>query len=224
MPTVLITGANRGLGLEFARQYAADGWRVLATSRGPMPDQMPPGDIVHQPLDVGDFDAVDRLAGMLSDTPIDLLINNAGIMGPRGLTVETMDFDAWANVLHVNSLAPFKVIQAFLPHLRAGTGRKIANLTSKMGSMGDNGSGGSYIYRSSKAALNAHLKSLAIDLAGEGIMLAILHPGWARTDMGGAGGLIDAYTSVAGMRTVINLMGPTESGRFFAYDGKEIPW
>ncbi|MGB0748742.1 MAG: SDR family oxidoreductase [Magnetospiraceae bacterium] len=227
MPTVMITGANRGLGLEFARQYAADGWRVIATIRKPESGAAlaaVQGDIQVHLLDVANFEMIDALAAELKDVAIDVLVHNAGIMGPRGADMTEIDFGAWEQVLRVNALAPFKVITAFLPQVERGVQRKIVVLTSKMGSMADNSSGGSYIYRSSKAALNAHMRSLAIDLARRDIAVTVLHPGWVRTDMGGPRGLIDAEQSVAGMRGVIDGLTTETGGRFYNYDGQEIPW
>lgn len=227
MPTVMITGASRGLGLEFARQYAADGWRVIATCRAPArADALNAiGGVDVHALDVDDFDAVAELAEALSGTAIDVLINNAGIYGPKGYSLNEMDFSVWGEVMRTNAMAPLRVSQCFAPHVAASALKCIATLSSKMGSMADNTSGGSYIYRSSKAAVNAVMKSLAHDLAGQGIGVLILHPGWVRTDMGGSAGLIDADFSVAGMRQVIAARGDlSHSGGFFNYDGAEIPW
>lgn len=227
MPTCLITGTNRGLGLEFARQYAADGWTVIATCR--RPDEAEAlraleGDITIHALDVGDFAQVETLAADLAGTPIDYLINNAGIYGPRAVPYDDVDYAAWADVLRIDTMAPLKVSASFLPHVAQSRHKTIVTVTSKMGSMGDNTSGGSYIYRSAKAGLNAAMKSLALDLAGQGITLVVLHPGWVRTDMGGPGALIDAYESVAGMRQVVAGLRFEETGRFFNYDGAEVPW
>lgn len=226
MQSVLITGANRGLGLEFARQYARQGWRVIATCRNPAAaTQLRAVEGVEvRPLDVDDFAAIDGLARDLLGDPLDLLINNAGIYGPKGFALDDVDYAVWTQVMRTNVLAPLRLSQAFLPHLLAGTPGRIATLTSKMGSLGDNTSGGSYVYRSSKAALNAAMKSLALDLAPKGVWVALLHPGWVRTDMGGPGGLIDPPESVAGMRRLIDALSAQRSGRFFAYDGREIPW
>lgn len=226
MPTVLITGANRGLGLEFARQYAADGWRVHACCRAPADAAAlrALGDAVTvHALDVTDATAVARLSRDLKGAAIDLLINNAGVYG-RKQSLGRIDAAEWARVMVTNALAPVAVTEALLPNLEAAKGARVALLTSRMGSIADNTSGGAYAYRASKAALNAAGRSLALDLAGRGIVVVLLHPGWVRTDMGGAGGQIDASESVAGLRGVIARAGQAESGRFFAYDGREIPW
>ncbi|PHS77276.1 MAG: short-chain dehydrogenase, partial [Rhodospirillaceae bacterium] len=221
MSTVMITGANRGLGLEFARQYAADGWHVITTCRRPAEAAQLNGlknCDVHA-LDVTDFAAVAKLAQQLDGTKIDVLINNAGVYGPKGDTLNNVNFDAWPDVLKTNAMAPLCVSQCFAPHVAASEQKCIATLSSKMGSMSDNSSGGSYIYRSSKAALNAVLKSLSHDLAEFGINVITLHPGWVRTDMGGPNGLIDAPQSVNGLRQVIANASPETSGGFFNYDG-----
>jgi len=227
MPTVLITGANRGLGLEFVRRYAADGWRVIATCRNPLGlDDLAQaqGNIEIHGLDVTDARQVDKLAQDMDGQGIDILINNAGIYGPR--TNSPTDFDAsqWAQVFDVNVMAPLKVAGAFLPHLSLSKFAKIIAISSKMESMHDNTSGGSYIYRSSKAALNAVMKSLSIDVLEKNIAVAVLHPGWVQTDMGGPSALIDAKTSVAGMHKVIDGLTIDETGHFYNYDGAPVPW
>lgn len=227
MPTCLITGANRGIGLEFAKQYAADGWKVIATCR--RPDEAEKlnaleGEIQVHPLDVTDFARVEALARKIGDEPIDLLINNAGIYGPRVVAYDSIDYAAWAEVLRVNTMSPLKVSAVFADSVARSGLKKIVTITSQMGSIADNGSGGSYIYRSSKAALNAAMKSLAHDLTAKKIAVAVLHPGWVRTDMGGSGATIDPFESVAGLRQVIDELSLESSGRFLAYDGREIPW
>ena len=227
MPTVLITGANRGLGLEFARQYAADGWSVIATCRDPVnPGELATiaGDIEVHSLDVTDGRAVERLADNLKGRAIDVLVHNAGVMGPRRLALDALDYDAWAEVMRVNMMAPVRVCACFADHVAGSDMKKIAVLSSKMGSIDDNTSGGSYIYRTSKAGLNAAMKSVAHDLGGKGIAVAILHPGWVRTDMGGPNGLIDPPESITGMRRVIENLTLETSGGFFNYDGRPIPW
>jgi NAD(P)-dependent dehydrogenase (short-subunit alcohol dehydrogenase family) len=225
MPTVFITGANRGIGLEFARQYAADGWRVLGTARDPQGatelDALP-GDVTIRPLDLeADFFEIDW-NGVLGAEPIDVFISNAGVMGPQ--RIDTIDDAAeWINMLAVNSVAPVVLAKAALPLVKAACGKLIA-ITSKMGSIADNGSGGYIAYRSSKAALNAAWRSLAIDVRGDGVSAAVLHPGWVQTRMGGSQAPLTPAQSVAGMRRVIGNLGPEQSGSFFNYDGTVIPW
>lgn len=226
MPTALITGAGRGLGLEFSRQFADDGWTVLAGVRDPEGAEdlrRIDGDVSAVPLDVADPASVAILGERLIGVPIDLLINNAGIYGPRDMALGGFDFDAWREVFEVNTLAPMRVAEAFMEHMRAGQGRRIVTLSSKMGSIGES-SGGSYIYRSSKAAVNAAMKSLAMDLAPDGFTVVVVHPGWVRTDMGGSSAAIDAVESVTGLKRVIDGLTPADTGRFFNYDGSVIPW
>ncbi|MCW5698901.1 MAG: SDR family oxidoreductase [Rhodospirillales bacterium] len=227
MPTCLVTGANRGLGLEFVKQYAADGWEVLATCRHPEQANAlkeVEGNVHIYPLDVTDFARVEALGQSLRGHPIDVLINNAGKYGPRSLAFNEVDFGEWADVMRVNVMAALKVSEVFVDQVAGSRQKRIAALSSKMGSMSDNTSGGSYIYRSSKAALNAAMKSLAIDLQGRGISVVALHPGWVRTDMGGPDALIDAPESVTGLRNVIANLDVRNTGEFVNYDGTRIPW
>ena len=163
---------------------------------------------------------VQQLAGR----PIDIFINNAGVYGPPNANFGAIDAHVWASVLQINSIAPLMLSQLLMPSLRQGKDKKMLYLTSKMGSIDDNSVGGSYIYRSSKTALNSVVKSLAIDLAGEGFSAAVLHPGWVLTDMGGPNALIDTETSVTGMLKVIDNLDLQSSGSFFNYDGAIIPW
>jgi len=225
--TVLITGANRGLGLEFAKQYAKAGWQVIACCRWPeeakelqaLAERSGDPVEIHQ-LDVADFEEIDALALILQGRAIDVLINNAGVYPQSDFS--NVNYEAWAEAFHINSMAPMKMAEAFAGHVAASDQKKIVTVSSKMDSIGDNTSGGSYIYRSTKTAVNMVMKSLAIDL--KPIASTILHPGWVRTDMGGPNGLIDAPESVAGLRRVIEALTLENSGRFVAYDGKEIPW
>lgn len=226
--TVLITGANRGLGLEFTKQYAADGWQVLACCRAPnKADALQALVKAHQnitvlPLDVADFTQIDALAEKLKAQPIDVLISNAGVYPESSF--ESLNMDDWAFAFKVNSMAPFKMINAFKQHIGNSALKKAVTLSSKMGSIDDNSGGGSYIYRSSKTAVNMVMKSLSIDLKPLGISVVTLHPGWVQTDMGGPNGLINTQTSVNGLRLVIDHVTIENSGKFIAYDGKEIAW
>ena len=227
MPSVLITGANRGLGLEFTRQYAADGWRVFAACRDPAGARdlaAVEGDVSAETLDVDDGPQVAALANKLSGQPIDVLINNAGIYGPKDVTRDTVVYDAWGQVFRTNAMSPLAVSAAFAANVAQGGQKKIITLSSIMGSIAENDSSGDFIYRSSKAAVNAVMKSLAGDLKSEGITVAVLHPGWVRTDMGGPNAAIEAPESVTGMRAVIAGLKESDSGRFLNYDGTEIPW
>jgi len=232
MPTTLITGANRGIGLEFVRQYAAAGWRVHAACSHPeradalhaLADRYPQQVTLHA-LDVADTAQIDRLAQQLQQQPIDLLLNNAGVYpdADHG-TFGNTDTDAWMHAFRVNAMGPLLVCERFAANVARSRERKIALITSKMGSIADNGSGGYYLYRSSKTALNMVARSLAVDLAAQGIGIALLHPGWVKTDMGGPNALITAEQSVSGMRRVIEQLRPEDSGQFFAYDGQAIQW
>ncbi len=228
MHQVLITGANRGLGLEFSKQYAADGWNVLACCRHPQSAldlqslAAAHSNVKIHTLDVADFAQIDALALQLKDESIDVLINNAGVY-PHSSFGDT-NYDDWANGFKVNSMAPLKMAEAFVQHLTRGQLKKIATLTSKMGSIEDNTSGESYSYRASKTAVNMVMKSLSIDLKPYGISVITLHPGWVQTDMGGSNALISAQTSVSGLRKVIENLSLDTTGKFIAYDGKAIPW
>ncbi len=226
MPTVLITGANRGIGLEFARVFAADGWNVHACCRQPEKAaklKALAGEVSVHRLDVTNGLQVAGLARELAEEPIDLLLNNAGIYGPRTGFAQT-DYDEWAPVFQVNVMAPLRMAERFVRQVAGSERKLIANISSKMGSIGDNARGGSYIYRSSKAALNMVVKSLSVDLAGRGISVVAFHPGWVQTDMGGSEAALTVAESVAGMRAVIEGLGPADNGKFFNYDGSEIPW
>ena len=226
MATVLITGANRGLGLEFCRQYAAEGWQVLACCRNPDTACQLTGMSQARvfPLDVTNFEQIDQLAAELHDTAIDVLINNAGVYGGPHNGFGQLDYAAWTQTLTVNCQAPVKMAEAFLPHLKRGGNKLLVSISSQMGSISDNSSGGGILYRTGKAALNAAMKSIAIDLQDQGIGVLVLHPGWVKTDMGGANALIEAQESVAGMRQVIARFTLAQSGSFLKYDGSTLPW
>lgn len=227
MPTVFITGANRGIGLEFTRQYAADGWTVIATCRNPIqPGELATvsGDVQVHGLDVNDHRQVDRLADELAGTAFDVLINNAGIYGPRDMTAENMDYVAWEEVLRTNTLAPLKVAHAFSDHVAASDQNKLITISSIMASIGGNTSSGEYIYRSSKAAVNMVMCSYANAVAARGTIVAMFHPGWVQTDMGGPSASIDVVTSVTGLRASIANLGRDDSGGFFNYDGTPLDW
>jgi NAD(P)-dependent dehydrogenase (short-subunit alcohol dehydrogenase family) len=221
---VLITGANRGIGLELARQYAAAGWQVIGTARRPSDAHAlrESGADVLQ-LDVTDQESVARLAGELEGRPIDLLINNAGLMRLTW-TLEEIDFDQFNQQLAVNAVGPVRVTKALLPNLRDGKLKTIVNVTSNLGSIGDNADGGFYGYRESKAALNMFTKSLAADLGPEGFTCIVLHPGWVQTDMGGSSAPVEVQDSVAGIQRVIDSLSHADNGTFWTFEGKQMPW
>jgi NAD(P)-dependent dehydrogenase (short-subunit alcohol dehydrogenase family) len=158
------------------------------------------------------------------ECPIDILLNNAGVGNPNGKALGSLDYGGWLRVLDVNVLGPARVVEALLPNVAKGGRRLIVTITSRMGSIADNASGGSYPYRSSKAAVNMVVKSLSLDLAPRGITCVLLHPGWVRTDMGGSGGKLAPAESIAAMRKLIAGLGPEDSGKFYNYDGAGIPW
>jgi NAD(P)-dependent dehydrogenase (short-subunit alcohol dehydrogenase family) len=229
--TYFITGCNRGLGLEFVQQLLARGQRVIATCRdiATATDLTAltlkhSGQLSLVEMDVSDEASMREAVALLNDEAIDVFINNAGMYGPRDANFGNVDGPAMAEVLYTNAVAPVLLTQLLIDNVRKGSGKKLVYVSSKMGSIADNGRGGSYIYRSSKTALNSVVKSLALDLAPEGIATATLHPGWVRTDMGGPNGLIDAPESVSGMLNVIDGLSVANTGQFFSYDGSTIAW
>lgn len=222
--TWVVTGANRGLGLEFVRQLTAAGREVVGTAR--RPDEA--GELAQLParverLDVTDDDSVAGFARALEGTAVEVLINNAGHgVGERRL--DRIDFETLKHFFDVNSIGPLRVSRALLPHLKAGGRRTIVNITSRMGSIDDNSSGGAYGYRASKAALNMITVSMAVDLRDAGVTCIVLHPGWVQTRMGGDSAPLSPEDSIRGMLRVIEGLGPEDSGRFLDYSGKEVLW
>ena len=217
MPTVLITGAARGLGLEFVKQYRAGGWDVVATARSESGELAETGATILT-IDMTDFAAV---AALRLDRPLDLLIANAGIAQPAEAKTAD-DGTGWIDTFRINSIAPVLLAQAVMPRLAEAKGKAIA-ITSQMGSIADSST--AWIpYRASKAALNMAWHVLANEVRDQGVTLGLMHPGWVQTDMGGPGATIDAPTSVRGMVSVIGGLGIEQSGGFFGYDGREIPW
>jgi NAD(P)-dependent dehydrogenase (short-subunit alcohol dehydrogenase family) len=224
MPSVFVTGASRGLGLEFVRQYAAAGWNVTAACRDPAnATALAELGVETVPLDLSDSGSISRAADSLAGRSFDVLLNNAGVMG-EGQQFGRLSEAEWERVLYVNAIAPLKMAEAFLPQVMAGQKKLMVFLTSKMGSIADNSSGGSYIYRSSKAALNAAVKSLSIDLAPRGVTTLLLHPGWVKTDMGGPNALLTPADSIEGMRRLIDAAEPGQKLKFLDYKGQDLPW
>ncbi len=231
MPSILITGANRGLGLAFTRHYAAAGWRVHAGCRDPdAADALTAlasnaaGQVSVHRLDVTDAPGVAALAESLRAEALDVLVNNAGLSGGRFRAFGETDYGRWEETLRVNTLAPMRMVEAFVEHVARSERRLVVCISSRMGSITDNLRGGAHIYRSSKAALNAVVKSLAVDLKDRGISVVALHPGWVATDMGGPAARLSPAESVDGMAAVIERLTPADSGRFLSYDGSAIPW
>jgi NAD(P)-dependent dehydrogenase (short-subunit alcohol dehydrogenase family) len=232
MKTLLITGANRGIGLEFCNQYAADGWRILACCRDPgKADALNklavryPDFIKLYALDVTNHAQIEQLARTLSDETIDLLINDAGVYpaSDKGGFGHT-DYAEWMSAFTINTMAPLKMVEAFVNQIECSKLKLIVTITSQMGSIDDNGSGGSYLYRSSKAAANMVVKSLAVDLKDNGITSVAFNPGWVKTDMGGPNAMISVEQSVADMRKVIAGLTLSDTGKFIGNDGLVIPW
>jgi NAD(P)-dependent dehydrogenase (short-subunit alcohol dehydrogenase family) len=236
MPTVLVTGASRGIGLEFVRQYAAQGWSVLASCRDPAAARALQAIGSEQravrvhALDVSDVAAIDGLAKSLRGQPIDVLINNAGLYGPRagvdhdpGQLFGHMDYAKWRQLFAVNAIAPFRMAEAFVEHVAASDQKKIIALTSRMSSIAET-SGSFHAYRTTKAALNMAMASLARDLAPRGIRIGLFSPGWVRTDMGGSHAPLSVEESVRGLCQRIAELDDTNSGSFRDFDGKPLPW
>lgn len=230
MSTILITGANRGIGLALTEAFADRGDTVIATVRRPehleglatVMARHPATVEVHR-LEVTDRGSIAALAERLAGRPIDVLINNAGIIGPERQSSLDMDFDGWIETLRVNTLAPLAVAQGFLPNLRLGEHPKILTVSSGMGSMAFSKSD-QVAYRSSKAAVNKAMQCLATDLRGEGIAVAVCHPGWVKTDMGGGGADISPEMSATGLTRVVDRMSLSRSPEFLAWDGAVVPW
>lgn len=209
MPTALITGAGRGLGAELARQYQADGWKVIATTRAD--------------LDVTDAKTISAKAKALKGVAIDLLFCNAGIAGKRGSGIGSFDYASWEEVMRVNVLGAAAVAEAFVESVAASERKVIAFMSSRLGSIAG-ASGHTLPYASSKAALNMVAKAFSALLAPRGIIVVALHPGWVRTDMGGQSAPLEAAESVRGLRNVIAGLRPADSGRFLDHVGTPIPW
>ena len=228
-PSVVVTGANRGIGLELVSQYLADDWQVYGCCRRPelateLTGLAPNSALSIHQLDVGNPGSVKKLALALSEQSIDLLINNAGIYGGERQSFGDIDYAQWTRVLEVNTLGPYRVSTALANPVGNSEQRLIVNVSSAMGSIERYTTGGHYIYRSSKAALNMVTVNLAHDLRSRGITVLSVHPGWVRTDMGGSSADISPRTSAAGLRQLISNATIKDSGRFFSWDGSALPW
>ncbi len=226
MPAVLITSANRGIGLELARQYAADGWRVLAACRDPGAAsalRALPGDVAPTAMDVTSLASVEAAAAA-SGEPLDVLINSAGVIGDTQDGPGRVDYARWAATFDVNAMGPVRVLDAFADRLAAGERKLAVAITSGMGSIGDAGSGMALMYRTSKAALNMAMRARAFDLRARGVTVVVINPGWVRTDMGGPGATLSVETSVAAMRRMFDTLTLEQTGGFFNHDGRVYPW
>ncbi len=223
MATIVITGCDTGLGVEFARQYAADGHRVLATCLDPPAAHATrsiAGDIAVPKLDITDHAAIEAFAAGLAGAPVDILLSNAGIGRPHPPLGET-DYASWRRILETNLIGPLKLAECLVENVARSELRMMAFVSSRMGSITLNNSGGSYAYRSSKAGLNMVVKTLAVDLAPRQISVIALHPGWAATEPGGR---VPVAESVAGMRGVLDRAGRHHTGIFQTYHDQPLPW
>ena len=236
MSSMLVTGASRGLGLEMVRQFVGDGWRIYACCRTPGTATdlaalaaRSGGAITLHTLDVSKPEQIAALADEFRSTPIDMLVNNAGLlgcsidaMGPAAFG--SIDYDAWMQVHEINTMAPLRVTEAFVDHVAASEMKLLLFMSTHMGCITELADGGLYPYRSSKAALNLLVKGLSIDLAPRGVRTIAVHPGWVVTDMGGPDAPVNKVDSIAGIRQVVANYGGGQTGRFFQYDGRELPW
>jgi NAD(P)-dependent dehydrogenase (short-subunit alcohol dehydrogenase family) len=238
VPTILITGANRGLGLEFVRQYAAAGWRVFACCRAPEQAAelgkiaaSSDGKVTMHPVSVSDPDSVADLAAELAGAPIDILLNNAGTYGFRSFAdggmqdqaFGSMDYASWEHAFAVNTMAPLRMMEVLAGNVEASAQKKMFVISSSMGSIGAP-PGGHLAYGSTKAAVNFVVANAAQELRPRGIVVMSLHPGWVQTDMGGGGAPVTPPESVRGLRQVMEAASPATSGQFVGYDGRQIAW
>lgn len=222
--TILITGANRGLGLALSEQYRADGWNVLATCRNPQgADALKDLGLEPLELDVTDEASLTALRQKLDGESIDILFSNAGVFGPRGLELGELDSKVWLEVLNINTVAPAMLAQAFVQNVAASQEKLMVFMSSSMGSITDT-SGGEYIYRSSKAALNMVAASLAQDLRSQGIRSVAMRPGWVSTDMGGDEAPLSPKVSASGVKTTLDNLSATETGVFLSHDRSSVDW
>ncbi|MGE0714637.1 MAG: SDR family oxidoreductase [Alphaproteobacteria bacterium] len=227
MPTVLVTGAGRGIGLELARQYAADGWRVIGTCRdmgrsADLRTAAPGAEIL--PLDVADGDSVAALGRTLAADSIDVLLCNAGMYVSRGHAIEGQDYAEWEETFRVNALGPIRVATALVEPVARGQGRRMVAISSRLGSIANCDIGRAVIYRSSKAALNMAWHCLALDLVPRGIVATAMHPGWVQTAMGGPNAPLTTTDSARAIRRTIAGLRPEDAGRFLDHDGTPIAW
>lgn len=236
MPTVFVTGANRGLGFEHVKQYAEKGWEIIACSRNPEKSkdllelsEKFPENIIIERLDVSNFEAVSDLSQKYSKKPIDILINNAGTLGPKGVpeamgyqNIDHMDFEIWRDILEVNLLAPFKVATAFHDQIAMSERKILIMMSSDLGSVQQNNFGGLYSYRASKAGLNILSKGMSIDW--DDITVIALAPGWCKTYLGGEEAEIEPDISVAEQQLMFESIKPDDSGKFLDRFGNEVPW
>ena len=237
MPTILITGTNKGLGLQFARKYAEDGWRVYAACRTPeKADDLNAiaagsnGQVSVHKLDVLDFGAIEALAAELDGVALDILMNNAGIKGKEVQGFGQVDYDDWDKVFRTNVMSVEKMIEAFVEHVARGGRKLIVNIASGTASIANKKGkvpqqpNEIYVYRSSKTALNMLTKCLSVELADRDISVVALGPGWVRTDLGGPYAKFSIEESIDNCRPLIETFGMEHSGKYILYDGNELPY
>lgn len=232
METVLITGANRGIGLELVKILLREGRKVIATCRSPetavdlrglVSDMGTDKTLDIQQLEVTDSTSIDSLRAKLSGVRVDVLINNAGVKGSEHQSLKHMDIDAWRHTFEVNTIAPFQVSMALLENLKFSSRPRIITVSSQMGALSRAGSG-VYAYRSTKAAVNKVMQLMAKDLDSEGIIVCPIHPGWVQTDMGGPSADITVNESASGIVALMDSLTKEQSGRFWNWNGEEHPW
>jgi NAD(P)-dependent dehydrogenase (short-subunit alcohol dehydrogenase family) len=229
MQTVVITGANRGIGLALCAEFLGKGWQVIATCRKPeaataLQHLQQAGPLEIHALEVTSAGDVARLGKALSGRTVDVLINNAGIMGGEHQGIIDMDFDAWEQTMNINVLAPFRISAMLLPNLRLSDKPRIITVSSQMGAFGKVMGHGQYAYRSSKAAVSKVMQVMALELQEEGIVVCPVHPGWVQTDMGGPSATITPAQSATGLYKLIDGLTMASSGRFWTWDGSEHVW
>jgi len=230
MTNVLITGANRGIGLELARAYANDGAHVFGFCRNPADAEQinalaasSVGKVTVAAMDVGDGASITAGKAVVGDAPIDVLINNAGVLGGHPQTLDAIDFDAWMDAFKVMTIGPFRVVQTFLPNLKKAAAPKIMTVTSQLAAS-TWPFGTTYAYSSAKAGVNKVMQTLALDLKGDNIAVSMIHPGWVKTDMGGPGADITPQESAAGIKAVIAGLSMEHTGKFYKWNGEIHPW
>ena len=225
MKNILITGANRGIGLKFAEILSANN-NIYATARDiTKADDLKKFDNTDLlELDLLDKDSIKSFCSELKDIPLDMIINNAGIFQDEQMEETILDPELWLDEIMINAIGPVVLSQKLKENIMSGNDKKIIFISSQMGSIDDNYSGGYYFYRTSKSALNSAAKSLSIDWKADGISVLMLHPGWVRTDMGGSNAKLDIDTSVRKMLDVINSLDMSKTGAFLNYEGKKLEW
>jgi len=229
--TILITGSNRGIGLELVRTFVDRNWHVLACCRRPHQAvelsaiaEESGGRVAIHPLDVADSKQIRSLVETCGDRSIDILFNNAGIAGPSSQRFGPIDTGEWLETLRINTLAPYHMAVAFVEQVARSRRRIIATIGSQLGSIADNTSGGRYAYRTSKAAVHMVMKGLAVDLADRRITSVALHPGWVKTNIGGPQAPVSPAESAAGLYRVLATLTPEDSGKLWSWDGSQLPW